>query len=67
MLVGYWEHMLMSLLALKWTMISISLFSVAEKLYFSLLSLPSLKIFGALLLGLHCLQNSPDFCFLLST
>lgn len=61
----------MSLLALKWTMISIPLFSVAEKLNFSLSSLPSLKFFGGLLLVLYCLQNQsnsptlPDFFFLL--
>lgn len=73
MLVGYREHMLMSLLALKWTMISISLFSMAEKLNFSLSSLPSMKFFGGLLLTLRCLQNQsnspilPAFGFLLST
>lgn len=44
-LLGYGEQVLTSLLAPKWTMISISLFSVAEKLNFSLSSLPSLKKF----------------------
>lgn len=70
---GIWGAHADELLALKWTMISIFLFSVAEKLNFSLSSLPSLKFFGGLLLVLHCLQNQsnslilPDFYFLLLT